>query len=273
MLLPSFFCFSFLELPPGSGQHLSTDAFFVNLQSLVARLINLAHATSTQKNIAAHIRSYQTFCELRAIQPFPINVESITIYIAYLVAQKRAYGTVLNHISSLKHARRLAGYELTWSSDYHFQLLLRGVKRFLGQAVSRKSPMTPSILHAAFDLSVNFRIPIHAAMWALLLVPFFTFLRKSNLVPGNMRQISSKVITWANLVFTSAGANIHVSTTKTIQCQQQSLILPIPAIPGSRLCPILALRRHLAINPGPVSAPLFSVFSTHHFQAILRFSF
>ena len=244
----------------GSGQHLSTDVSLVNLQSLVARLINLAHATSTQKNIVAHIRSYQTFCELRAIQPFPINVESITIYIAYLVAQKRAYGTVLNHISSLKHAHRLAGYELTWSSDYHFQLLLRGVKRFLGQAVSRKSPMTPSILHGAFDL-FNFRIPLHAAMWALFLVAFFTFLRKSNLVPDNTRQISSKVITRANLVFTSAGANIHVSATKTIQCQQRSLILPIPAIPGSRLCPILALRRHLAINPGPVSAPLFSVFS------------
>ena len=59
--------------------------------------------------------------------------------IAYLVTQKRAYGTVLNHISSLKHAHQFAGHELTWSSDYHFQLLLQGVKRFLGQAVSRKS--------------------------------------------------------------------------------------------------------------------------------------
>ena len=210
------------------------------MQSLVACLINLAHATSTQKNIAVHIHSYQTFCELRAIPPFPINVESISLYIAYL-----AYGTVLNHISSLKHAHRLAGYELTWSSDYHFQLLLRGV--------SRKSPMTPSILHAAFDL-FNFHIPLHAAMWALFLVAFFTFLRKSDLVPDNT------VITQANLVFTSGGANIHVSTPKTIQCQQRSLILPIPVIPASRLCPILALRRHLTINPGPVSAPLFSVF-------------
>ena len=155
--------------------------------------------------------------------------------------------------------------------------MLRGVKRFLGQAVSRKSPMTPSILHAPFDLS-HFRIPLHAAMWALFLVAFFTFLRKSNLVPDNTRQISSKVITLANLVFTSAGANIRVSATKTIQCQQRSLILPIPARPGSRLCPILALRRHLAINPGPVSAPFFFSFlgfgfSTHHLQAILRFSF
>ena len=161
---------------------------------------------------------------------------------------------------ALKNAHCLAGYELTWISLITFSFFGGGVKCFLGQAVSRKSPMTPSILHAPFDL-FHFCIPLHAAMWALFLVAFFTFLRKSNLVPDNTRQISSKVITRANLVFKSAGANIHVSATKTIQCQHQSLILPIPVIPGSRLCPLLALRCHLAINPGPVSAPLFSVFS------------
>ena len=95
----------------------------------------------------------------------------------------------------------------------------------------------------------------------LFLVTFFTFLRKSNLVLDNPRQISPKVITQTNLVFTSSGTNVHVSATKTIQCQQRSLILPIPVIPGSRLCPISALRCHLALNPGPVSAPLFSVLS------------
>ena len=52
-------------------------------------------------------------------------------------------------------------------------------------------------------------IPLHAAMWALFLVAFFTFLRKSNLIPDNPRQISPKVITRANLVFTPLGANIH----------------------------------------------------------------
>ena len=122
------------DFPPGPGQRFPTDVSLVTLQSLVSRLTTLAHATSTQQNIAAHIRSYPTFCELRALQPFPISVKSISLYVAYLVAQKRAYGTVLNHISSLKHAHQFAGYQLTWSSDYYFQLLLRGVKRFLGQA-------------------------------------------------------------------------------------------------------------------------------------------
>ena len=218
--------------------------------------------------MAAHIRSYQTFCELRTLQSFHISAQSISLYITYLVTQKRAYSTILNHLSSLKHAQKFAGYyELTWSSDYHFQLLLLGVKRFLGQAVSRKSAITPSILHAACN-SFDFSIPLHAAMWALFLVAFFTFLRKSNLLPDNKRQISPKVINWAPLVFTSSGTNIHVSATKTIQCQQRSLVLPIPSLPGSRLCPTLALRHPLSLNPGPSSVPLFTVLTRSGLQPI-----
>ena len=241
------------------------------------RLITVAHTTSTEQNIAVHIRSYQTFCEQRALQSFPISVKSISLYIAYLVMQKRAYGTILNHLSSLKHAHQIAGYKLACSLNYQFQLLLRGTKRFLGQAVAQKSAITPSILHAAFD-HFNFSIPLHAAMWALFLVAFFTFLHKSNLVPDNPRQISPKVITRASLAFSPWGASIHVSATKTIQCQQRSLDLPIPSIPGSRLCPILALRRHLSLNPGPVFCSPFlgyiRVWSTaNYLQAILRLSF
>ena len=153
----------FVDFPRRSGQHLLPDVSLVHLKNFSWRIVALAHAPSTQKNIAAHIRSYQTFCELRALQPFPISVQSSILYISYLVTQKRAYGIILNHISSLKHAHQLAGYELTWSSDYRFQLLLCGVKRFLGQAVSLKSTITPSILHAASDL-FNPSIPLHATM-------------------------------------------------------------------------------------------------------------
>ena len=220
-----------------------------------------------QKNIAAHIHSYQTFSELRTLKSFPISVQSISLHIAYLVSQKRAYGTILSHLSSLKHAHKFAWYELAWSSDYHFQLLLRGVKHFLRQAVSRKSAITSSIVNAAWD-SFDFSIPLHAAMCALFLAVFFIFLHKSNLVPDNTRKISPKVITRAHLVFTSSGADIHVSATTTIQCQQCSLVLPIPSLPESRLCPTSALRHHLSLNPGPSSVPLFTVLTRSGLQPI-----
>ena len=88
-----------------------------------------------------------------------------------------------------------------------FTLLLRGAKCFLGQAVSRKSAITPHLLHGTFVL-FNFSLPLHAAMWALFLVAFFILLHKSNLVTNNNGDISCKVITRADLVFTASGVQI-----------------------------------------------------------------
>lgn len=173
------FCFVlfFLCRPPSKLRPISPARCFFSSLGVFLRMSScLGSRRSTQKNITAHIRSYHTFCEPRALQPFPISVWSGILCIAYLVAQNRAYDTILNHPSSLTHAHQLAGYELTWSSDYRFQLLLRGAKRFLGQAVSSKSAITPSILHAASAL-FNFSIPLQATMWALFLVAFFTFSR------------------------------------------------------------------------------------------------
>ena len=79
------------------------------------------------------------------------------------------------------------------------------------------------------------------------------------MAPDNPQHISAKVITRASLVVTPPGANIHVSASKTIQCHQGTLVLPIPSIPGSRLCPISALRRHLSLNSVASAAPLFTV--------------
>ena len=105
-------------------------------------------------------------------------------------------------------------------------------------------------------------------MCALILVAFFTFLHKSNLVPDNTRQISPKVITRAHLVFTSLGADIHVSATKSIQRQQHSLVLPIPSLPEYRLCPTLAFHHHLSLNPGASFVPLFTVLTRLGLQPI-----
>ena len=82
-------------------------------------------------------------------------------------------------------------------------------------------------------------------MWAWFLVAFFTFLRKSNLVPDVADRISTKVPLRADLEFSPQGASLHIKTSKTIQYQQRSLSIPLPCIPGSPLCPVRALRRHL----------------------------
>ena len=110
------------------------------LDSLGRDLISRAYADSTQQNLNSHIKSYITLCEVVSSAPFPVTVTLITHYIAYLVSLGRIYGTILNHLSSIKHMHKLLGHELTWDSDYRYKLMLRGVKRYLGTAVKRWAP-------------------------------------------------------------------------------------------------------------------------------------
>ncbi|XP_073248534.1 uncharacterized protein [Porites lutea] len=134
------------------------------------------------------------------------------------------------------------------------------MQRWNSTNVSSLDAFAQRLVHLAFAASTRV-LPLHAAMWALFLVAFFTFLRKSNLVSDVADRISTKVPLRPDLEFSSQGASLHIKASKTIQYQQRSLSIPLPCIPGSQLCPVGALRRHLRLNPGPSHAPLFSVFS------------
>ena len=150
------------------------------LDSLGRDLIERAYADSTRRNLNSHIKIYLTFCEAVSSAPFPVTVKLITRYIAYLVSLGRVYGTILNHLSSIKHMHKFLGHDLTWDSDYRYKLLLRGVKRYLGTAVQRKAPITPRLLLRIVHL-FDFDKPLHVAMWALFLVAFYSFLRISRI--------------------------------------------------------------------------------------------
>ena len=88
---------------------------------------------------------------------------------------------------------KLLGLELTWDADYRYKLMLRGAKRYLGTEVKRKAPIIPRLLLRMAHL-FDFSNPLHVAIWALFLVAFYSFLRKSNLVFDRAAQVSPKVI-------------------------------------------------------------------------------
>ena len=56
---------------------------------------------------------------------------------------------------------------------------------------------------------------------------------------------------------------LHIRATKTIQFLQQALSIPLPIIPGSPLCPVMAVINHLRLNSVGPSDSLFSVRSPY----------
>ena len=202
------------------------------------------------------------FCEVVLSAPFPVTVTLITRYIAYLVSLGRVYGTILNHLSSIKHMHKLLGHELTWDTDYHYKLMLRRAKRYLGTEIKRKAPITPRLLLRMAHL-FDFSNPLHVAMWALFLVAFYSFLRKLNLVVNCAAQVSPKVILRSDLCFDASFAYLTIRASKTIQFRERLFCLPLPHIPGSLLCPVAALVIHVRINQVHQDMPLFLVWSAN----------
>lgn len=143
---------------------------------------------------------------------------------------------------------------------YSFQLALHGCKRFLGAAPARKLAITPILLSRMVSL-FDATHPLQAAMRALFLVAFFSFLRKSNLVVPSVRVNSPKVPRRSDFHMSQHGAFLNIHATKTIQFFQRALCVPLPSIPGSPLCPVAALQHHLRLNAVRPSDPLFSVLS------------
>ena len=228
------------------------------MDGFASRLIRLAHATSTHNNMQSHLRVFTEFCHSLCLRPFPVHVQTILRYIAFLAASDRSYGTVQNHIASIKHFHRLFGFPLDWDHSYSFQLALRGCKRFLGSAPARKSPITPTLLLRMVSL-LDPGNPLQAAMRALFLVAFFSFLHKSHLVVPSACVISPKVPRCSDFHVSPHGAFLKIRTTKTIQFFQRALCVPLPTIPGSPLCPVAALTHHLRLNAVGTPDPLFSV--------------
>ena len=206
----------------------------------------------------SHLNAYLSFCNNFNFRSFPLNVIVVSCYVSYLAHVGRRFGTIQNHISSLKHFHQVYGFSSAGNSNIFFGLSLRALSaisvcRLLGKKRSRLM-----LHHMAFFFDL--RIPLHAAMWALFLMAFFSFLCNSNLVVKNMHSVSSvKVLHCSHLILNENTAFLHILATKTIQFAQRSLNIPLPVIPGSILCPVATLHTHLKLNQVPASAPLFPV--------------
>ena len=84
----------------------------------------------------------------------------------------------------------------------------------------------------------------HVCVWAAILFMFFSFFRKSNVMPDIVRDFDcSKHVTLSSIVCNDDMSMMMVTVTwsKTIQYQQRKLYIPISSVPDSQLCPVKSL--------------------------------
>lgn len=221
------------------------------------------------------LRAYFLFCKTYDLPAFPVTEQVYWLYLAFLVGYFSSYNSVNNYLSCLKQVNLYLGADVTFFASAQINFLKQAAKRVLAKPVGRKLLITVDILLAIFKL-LDFRHPFHVCMWTIFLVAFFSLLRKSNLVPTTIADVTSASATHlriSDVSFHQDHCTLHVHKTKTIQFRQRALEIVLPFIPHSVLCPVSALKRHLRYVPADPEAPLFTIHTSTGFKPVTGYHF
>jgi len=95
--------------------------------------VSAAFAHNTRRSYASTLRLYERFCTENGLTPeAPL---SVIAFCEHLAAQGRKMATIERHVAALRVRYRVA--------DDHLRMYLRGLRRTLGSAQSKKSPPHP----------------------------------------------------------------------------------------------------------------------------------
>ena len=223
----------------------------------VANFVNSAYAPNTKKAYSTHRRSYLSFCEVMGYSPVPANTQTLSQYAAVL-ARTLKYSSVKQYLNVVRLLHLEWNLPNPLANNFHLQCVLRGIRRKLGDTPCRKAPMTLELLRKILPFLNMSRLD-DVAVWAAMLLMFYGMMRVASALCGAQRCDHSNHLTLSDLRFHKAGVDVTVRTTKTIQFKERALVIPLPRVPGSILCPTQALFLYTQTAPtlSGHSVPLF----------------
>jgi hypothetical protein len=234
-------------------------------------------AESTQRNYSAYVRYYLEFCSKYDLQPVQPDELTVCLYVTKFAATC-SYRTIKSYLNGIRVLHLEAGLCNPLPTFFNLERTLRGIKRVKGDnCPNRKLAITPDILSRIIR-RLDLFSPSNLAFVAAMLVAFFGFFRKANVCPATD---SANPVTDLSPVrrcdFESAEDHslvwVNLRKTKTIQYGQRILRVPLPAIPGSILCPVTALRRLFSEVAAPTEAFAFSFYTQNQLTTLTHRAF
>ena len=137
-----------------------------------------AFAESTRKTRSAQWKRYETFCNNFRMDPAPITPQKVCRFLVHL-GESLKFSTINNYVSALNAMAKLSANYQDLKQDYGVTLVLRGLKRRLGDIRAPMDPLLPADLSLIFqvvDLSDVFQLSV----WLAVCIAFRTLLHKSH---------------------------------------------------------------------------------------------
>ena len=223
-------------------------------------------AESTKATYKAHRNTYLRFCFVMGYDTVPASTHTICQYAAFL-ARSLTYASINNYLAIIGLLHKEFGLVNPLTDNWPLKSLLTGVKRVKGNQVVQKLPITLDILRGIYRI-ISLRSSFDASFWAVCLVAFYGFFRKSHLLPLSDRSYDpNKQFSRSSFIFFPWGALLEVRWSKTIQFRDRVVHIPLPYIPSSVLCPIASVLRAMAFTKSAdAQSHAFCYFDTKHLR-------
>ena len=207
---------------------------------------------------------FADFCELYQEDPIPASGDTLVRFSTYLIVQRNcSIPVVKNYLSTIRRYHKLfMNIDIPSPTQYlPLQFTLRGGAKYLGRNVQQKYPVTAHMLSA-----LTMTLPTNSPYKTLYNILFFGLPRVGNVIPDSKYVFSPlHHLTWRKVLMCNDGVILTLPVTKTIQCFERELRIPISSsFDRPQFCVLsgLAQIRQMPGYPTGLDQPVLNVF--HH---------
>jgi site-specific recombinase XerD len=143
-------------------------------------------AAATRRAYGTDFSIFRAWCEQRQLDAIPASSATVAAFLAHEASRKVKSSTIGRRVAAIRYAHKLAGLG-TPTDDERVKATVRGIRRTLGTAKSKKAPATAERLLA---MAANTGAGLKGVRdRALLLLGFAGAFRRSELVALNVSDI------------------------------------------------------------------------------------
>lgn len=218
-----------------------------------------SYRVTTLKNYRSQALIYSRFCEFYGLPMFPATDWQLVRYARYIANTVTSYDTVNNYVSGVRRLHQLGGFPVPTAQEPNFQHIMRAIKHELAHPVKQAAPMTPELLRRIYHV-VDFTDTLQLVAFVAVLLGFYMFLRKSNLVPDTRHSFCpDHQLTRSDVRIGNSLVVVEIRWSKTLQYKQKELLLPLLPLRHLEICPIYWLRVMINRVKARPRDPLFAV--------------
>lgn len=229
-----------VAVPTPSGSS-DVPAIDVNAAAGYARA---AKAAATKRAYGADFEMFRGWCARRNASALPASPDAVAAFLAYEAGRGCRPSSIGRRVAAIRYAHKLAGLAPP-TDDERVRATMRGIRRSLGAAPSRKAAATADKIMAMAPIAKQHLADIRDR--ALLLIGFAGAFRRSELVALDVEDVQE----------TTEGLRVTIRHSKTDQ-ERRGQVIAIPR--GAIACPVAALTAWIGAA-GITRGPLFRPFA------------